>query len=81
MCLRRPSRCNRSGQFTVLIMKLPAARIGDMTAHGGSIVMGMPTVLTGNLLRVRRFAGFDRLFFVFFTFLRDRPSSSAAAPA
>jgi uncharacterized Zn-binding protein involved in type VI secretion len=35
------------GSFTVLIMKLPAARIGDMTAHGGSIVMGMPTVLTG----------------------------------
>ena len=35
------------GSFTVLIMNLPAARIGDMTAHGGSIVMGMPTVLTG----------------------------------
>jgi uncharacterized Zn-binding protein involved in type VI secretion len=25
----------------------PAARMGDMTAHGGSIVMGMPTVLIG----------------------------------
>jgi uncharacterized Zn-binding protein involved in type VI secretion len=35
------------GSFTVLIMNLPAARIGDMTAHGGTIVMGMFTVLTG----------------------------------
>jgi uncharacterized Zn-binding protein involved in type VI secretion len=35
------------GSFTVLINKLPAARIGDMTAHGGNIVMGLPTVLTG----------------------------------
>lgn len=35
------------GSVTVLIGKLPAARIGDMTAHGGSIVMGMPTVLIG----------------------------------
>lgn len=35
------------GSFTVLIGSLPAARLGDMTAHGGVIVMGMPTVLTG----------------------------------
>ncbi|HYP04962.1 MAG TPA: PAAR domain-containing protein [Bryobacteraceae bacterium] len=35
------------GSFTVLIMGMPAARIGDMTAHGGSLVMGFPTVLTG----------------------------------
>ncbi len=35
------------GSFTVLIMSLPAARIADMTAHGGVIVMGMFTVLTG----------------------------------
>jgi uncharacterized Zn-binding protein involved in type VI secretion len=33
--------------MTVFVMKLPAARIGDMTAHGGSIVMGFPTVLIG----------------------------------
>lgn len=26
-------------------MSKPAARMGDMTAHGGSIVVGMPTVL------------------------------------
>jgi uncharacterized Zn-binding protein involved in type VI secretion len=35
------------GSFTVMIMGLFAARMGDMTIHGGSIVMGMPTVLTG----------------------------------
>jgi uncharacterized Zn-binding protein involved in type VI secretion len=28
-------------------MSKPAARIGDLTAHGGSIVVGMPTVLIG----------------------------------
>jgi len=35
------------GSFTVLVMNLPAARLGDMTAHGGAIVMGAPTVLIG----------------------------------
>jgi len=35
------------GSFTVLICNLPAARMGDMTAHGGSIVLGAPTVLIG----------------------------------
>ncbi|MEJ7639475.1 MAG: PAAR domain-containing protein, partial [Singulisphaera sp.] len=38
---RRP----RAGSFTVLIKRQPAARFGDMTAHGGAIVMGFPTVL------------------------------------
>lgn len=28
-------------------MSKPAARMGDMTAHGGSIVAGFPTVLIG----------------------------------
>ena len=28
-------------------MPQPAARMGDMTAHGGSIVVGCPTVLIG----------------------------------
>jgi len=32
---------------TVLVGKLFAARIGDMTAHGGFIVVGYPTVLIG----------------------------------
>jgi uncharacterized Zn-binding protein involved in type VI secretion len=35
------------GSFTVLIGGMPAARMGDLTAHGGTIVMGMPTVLIG----------------------------------
>jgi uncharacterized Zn-binding protein involved in type VI secretion len=26
---------------------LPAARMGDMTAHGGNIVMGCPQVMIG----------------------------------
>jgi uncharacterized Zn-binding protein involved in type VI secretion len=33
------------GSFTVLIGGMPAARMGSMTAHGGSVVMGCPTVL------------------------------------
>jgi uncharacterized Zn-binding protein involved in type VI secretion len=28
-------------------MSKPAARMGDLTAHGGTIVMGLPTVLIG----------------------------------
>ncbi|CAN5816987.1 PAAR domain-containing protein [soil metagenome] len=35
------------GSMTVLIGKMPAARMGDLTAHGGTIVMGCPTVLIG----------------------------------
>jgi uncharacterized Zn-binding protein involved in type VI secretion len=35
------------GSFKVLIKGLPAARLGDMTAHGGSIILGCPTVLIG----------------------------------
>ena len=35
------------GSATVLIGGKPAARMGDTTAHGGSIVMGHPTVLIG----------------------------------
>jgi uncharacterized Zn-binding protein involved in type VI secretion len=33
------------GSFTVLISGQPAARMLDLTAHGGTIVMGYPTVL------------------------------------
>ena len=36
------------GAFTVLIGGQPAARIGDMTAHGGVIILGCPTVLIGD---------------------------------
>ena len=35
------------GSATVMIANMPAARIGDTTAHGGSIVMGSPTVMIG----------------------------------
>jgi uncharacterized Zn-binding protein involved in type VI secretion len=35
------------GSATVMIGKLPAARLGDSTAHGGVIVAGCPTVMIG----------------------------------
>ena len=35
------------GSFKVLIGGMPAARMLDLTAHGGTIVMGCPTVLIG----------------------------------
>ena len=35
------------GSTTVLITGKPAVRLGDPTVHGGSIVMGFPTVLIG----------------------------------
>ncbi|MFN8713062.1 MAG: PAAR domain-containing protein [Bacteroidota bacterium] len=35
------------GSATVTIGGQPAARMGDSTAHGGSIVAGCPTVMIG----------------------------------
>jgi uncharacterized Zn-binding protein involved in type VI secretion len=35
------------GSATVLIGGQPAARMGDNCAHGGSIVVGLPTVMIG----------------------------------
>lgn len=35
------------GSGTVMIGGMPAARLGDSTAHGGSIVLGLPTVMIG----------------------------------
>ena len=35
------------GSTTVLIGGRPAARMGDPTVHGGSIVLGLPTVMIG----------------------------------
>lgn len=35
------------GSSTVMIGGKPAARMGDSTAHGGSIVLGAPTVMIG----------------------------------
>ncbi len=42
------------GSTGVFINGLPAARIGDLTAHGGVIVMGSPNVIIGRLARPRR---------------------------
>jgi uncharacterized Zn-binding protein involved in type VI secretion len=36
------------GSATVLVSGLPAARMGDSTAHGGVIVIGFPTVIIGD---------------------------------
>lgn len=36
-----------TGSTTVLIGGSPAARLSDLTAHGGTIVVGCPTVLIG----------------------------------
>ena len=35
------------GSLTVIVGGQFAARIGDMTAHGGVIVMGLPNVIIG----------------------------------
>ncbi len=35
------------GSATVFIGGMPAARMGDPTAHGGSIIVGFPTVMIG----------------------------------
>lgn len=36
------------GSATVIIEGMPAARMGDTTAHGGTIVIGEPTVMIGD---------------------------------
>jgi uncharacterized Zn-binding protein involved in type VI secretion len=36
-----------TGAFTVLIKGMPAAHLGSMTTHGGSVILGCPTVLVG----------------------------------
>ena len=35
------------GSATVMIGGTPAARMGDTTSHGGSIILGCPTVMIG----------------------------------
>lgn len=37
------------GSLTVQICGMPAARMGDPTMHGGSIAIGFPTVLIGDV--------------------------------
>jgi uncharacterized Zn-binding protein involved in type VI secretion len=42
-----PPDTNIKGSATVLIGGKPAMRMGDTTAHGGTILVGCPTVLIG----------------------------------
>jgi uncharacterized Zn-binding protein involved in type VI secretion len=37
------------GSMGVLINYMPAARLGDLTAHGGVIMMGSPTCIIGEI--------------------------------
>lgn len=46
VCVGPPDTISK-GSATVIICGMPAARLGDMTAHGGSIVVGAPTVMIG----------------------------------
>jgi uncharacterized Zn-binding protein involved in type VI secretion len=46
VCVGPPDAILR-GSETVLINGLPAARVGDTTEHGGSITLGLPTVIIG----------------------------------
>ncbi len=46
VCVGPPDSIVR-GSATVMIGGRPAARLGDTTAHGGNIVLGMPTVMIG----------------------------------
>ena len=46
VCVGPPSSIVK-GSATVQLGGKPAARMGDSTAHGGTIVAGAPTVLLG----------------------------------
>ena len=46
ICVGPPDRIIK-GSATVMLAGKPAARLGDGTAHGGSIVLGSPTVMIG----------------------------------
>ena len=46
ICVGPPDSIVR-GSATVMIGGAPAARMGDTTAHGGTIVAGLPTVMIG----------------------------------
>lgn len=36
-----------AGSSSVMIEDMPAARLGDATAHGGSVILGLATVMIG----------------------------------
>ncbi len=46
LCVGPPDTIAK-GSSTVLIGNMAAARMGDMTSHGGSIVLGCMTVMIG----------------------------------
>ena len=46
ICIGPPDSIVKGSQ-TVQVMGMPAARMGDKTAHGGTILLGCPTVLIG----------------------------------
>lgn len=46
VCVGPPDAIAR-GSKSVMIGGRPAARMGDPTAHGGQITLGLPTVLIG----------------------------------
>jgi uncharacterized Zn-binding protein involved in type VI secretion len=46
LCIGPPDAIVK-GSATVKIMGMPAARMGDKTAHGGTIMLGWPTVMIG----------------------------------
>lgn len=46
VCVGPPDTIVR-GSATVLIGGQPAARMGDQCSHGGTVVVGLPTVLIG----------------------------------
>jgi len=35
------------GSTTVLVSNMPVAKMGSSTSHGGSVILGCPTVLVG----------------------------------
>ena len=49
VCVGPPDVICYVDSATVIIGNMPAAGIGDMTAHGGSIVVGCPTVIIGDV--------------------------------
>lgn len=51
ICATGPDSVAR-GEQTVLIGNKPAARLGDPTTHGGTIVVGCPTVIIGSSAQV-----------------------------
>jgi uncharacterized Zn-binding protein involved in type VI secretion len=46
LCIGPPDSIVK-GSSTVSVQGMPAARMGDKTAHGGTIMLGFPTVMIG----------------------------------